>query len=131
MLQKKDGSVLVFSEEEGSGSGGAGGGEGGERGRGGEGGEGEGEGALLGAKAFGIATGIVFGCAGLGMWIVGKAVGAQGPEDFAVRMRHQLVTSMPALVGSVNKPGRSVDGFDGEAIEEWVGGLEREDERAT
>ncbi|TYJ51482.1 hypothetical protein B9479_007945 [Cryptococcus floricola] len=91
------------------------------------------EGALLGAKAFGIATGIVFGCAGLGMWIVGKAVGAQDPEDFAVKMRQQLVTTMPKLVGSVNRPGRTVDGFgfDGEGVEEWVEGLEREDERAT
>ncbi|ODN82477.1 hypothetical protein L198_07699 [Cryptococcus wingfieldii CBS 7118] len=121
MLQKKDGSALREGEEEG------------EAGEGGEGGkEGDNmEGALLGAKAFGIATGIVFGCAGLGMWIVGKAVGAEDPEDFAVKMRQQLVTSMPALVTSVNKPGRSVDGFDGQAIEEWVEGLEREDERPT
>ncbi|WVQ72958.1 hypothetical protein IAR50_002520 [Cryptococcus sp. DSM 104548] len=89
------------------------------------------EGALLGAKAFGIATAIVFGCAGLGMWIVGKAVGAEDPEDFAVKMRQQLIASMPALVTSVNKPGRSVDGFDGQAIEEWVEGLEKEDERPT
>ncbi|TYJ51483.1 hypothetical protein B9479_007946 [Cryptococcus floricola] len=124
MLQKKDGTALGEGEEGGSGSG-----EGGEGGRGKEGDNVEG--ALLGAKAFGIATGIVFGCAGLGMWIVGKAVGAEDPEDFAVKMRQQLVTSMPKLVGSVNRPGRSVDGFDGEAIEEWVEGLEREDERAT
>ncbi|TYJ51481.1 hypothetical protein B9479_007944 [Cryptococcus floricola] len=123
MLQKKDGTVLGEGEEEGEG------GEGGEGGK--EGDNMEGEGALLGAKAFGIATGIVFGCAGLGMWIVGKAVGAEDPEDFAVKMRQQLVTSMPALVTSVNRPGRSVDGFDGEGIEEWVEGLEREDERAT
>ncbi|ODO10329.1 hypothetical protein I350_02558 [Cryptococcus amylolentus CBS 6273] len=121
MLQKKDGSALGEGEEEGEG------GEGGEGGK-----EGDNmEGALLGAKAFGIATGIVFGCAGLGMWIVGKAVGAEDPEDFAVKMRQQLMTSMPALVTSVNKPGRSVDGLDGQAIEEWVEGLEREDERPT
>lgn len=42
-------------------------------------------------------------------------------------MRQQLVLSMPQLVTSVNRPGRSTDGFDSEAIEKWVNELEREE----
>ncbi|OXG71406.1 hypothetical protein C348_06724 [Cryptococcus neoformans Gb118] len=95
-------------------------------------GEGEGggdrmEGALLGAKALMLATTLVVGFTGLGMWAVGKAVGAEDPADFAVKMRQQLVLSMPQLVTSVNRPGRSTDGFDGEAIDKWVNELEREE----
>ncbi|KIR59430.1 hypothetical protein I314_04955 [Cryptococcus bacillisporus CA1873] len=93
-------------------------------------GEGEGdrmEGALLGAKALVIATTLVMGFTGLGMWAVGKAVGAEDPADFAIKMRQQLILSMPSLVTSVNKPGRSTDGFDGEAIDKWVNELEREE----
>ncbi|AAW44895.2 hypothetical protein CNH00080 [Cryptococcus deneoformans JEC21] len=95
-------------------------------------GEGEGggdkmEGALLGAKALMFATTLVVGFTGLGMWAVGKAMGAEDPADFAVKMRQQLVLSMPQLVTSVNRPGRSTDGFDSEAIEKWVNELEREE----
>ncbi|KIR56841.1 hypothetical protein I315_01030 [Cryptococcus gattii Ru294] len=93
-------------------------------------GDGEGdrmEGALLGAKALVVATTLVMGFTGFGMWVAGKAVGAENPADFAVKMRQQLILSMPALVTSVNKPGRSTDGFDGEAIDKWVNELEREE----
>lgn len=109
------------------------------------------EGALLGAKALMFATTLVVGFTGLGMWAVGKAMGAEDvrfsflllspvtpidvlylsfqnqPADFAVKMRQQLVLSMPQLVTSVNRPGRSTDGFDSEAIEKWVNELEREE----
>lgn len=76
-----------------------------------------------------LATTSVVGFTGLGMWAVGKAVGdsQNKPADFAVKMRQQLVLSMPQLVTSVNRPGRSTDGFDGEAIDKWVNELEREE----
>lgn len=48
-------------------------------------GEGEGdrmEGALLGAKALVIATTLVMGFTGLGMWVAGKAVGAENVRFF-------------------------------------------------
>lgn len=59
----------------------------------GEGGGDRMEGALLGAKALMLATTLVVGFTGLGMWAVGKAVGdsQNKPADFAVKMRQQLV----------------------------------------
>ncbi|WVQ84896.1 hypothetical protein IAT38_007059 [Cryptococcus sp. DSM 104549] len=87
-------------------------------------------GAMTAAKAFGVATVLVWGVAGLGLWGVAKAVGAEDMDDLSLKMREQLATAMPVLASSVNQPGRSVDGFDGEAIDEWVAGLEREDELA-
>lgn len=40
------------------------------------------EGALLGAKALMLATTLVVGFTGLGMWAVGKAVGAEDVRSF-------------------------------------------------
>lgn len=48
----------------------------------GEGGGDRMEGALLGAKALMLATTLVVGFTGLGMWAVGKAVGAEDVRSF-------------------------------------------------
>ncbi|WVR07862.1 hypothetical protein IAU60_004905 [Kwoniella sp. DSM 27419] len=78
---------------------------------------------LLGIKALAIATALVWGSAGLGALVVSQVLGVKS-------MRESLHSAMPGLVQQVNVPGRSVDGFDGEAIEQWVEKLEREDESA-
>ncbi|WWC64349.1 uncharacterized protein I303_106959 [Kwoniella dejecticola CBS 10117] len=83
---------------------------------------------LLGFQALGIATALVFGSAGLGAFIVAKLMGVKDMTEFSSKMRESLFLSMPSLVSSVNQPGRSVDGFDGQAIEEWVAQLEKDDE---
>ncbi|WRT70439.1 uncharacterized protein IL334_007437 [Kwoniella shivajii] len=83
---------------------------------------------FLGFQALGIATALVFGSAGLGALIVAKLLGVQDMAEFSSKMRETLNLSMPNLVQNVNQPGRSTDGFDGEAIEQWVAKLEKEDE---
>ncbi|KAK6909663.1 hypothetical protein I203_103684 [Kwoniella mangroviensis CBS 8507] len=83
---------------------------------------------LLGFQALGIATAFVFGSAGLGAFIVAKLMGVKNMTEFSTKMRETLNLSMPTLVESVNQPGRSIDGFDGEAIDQWVATLEKEDE---
>ncbi|KAK8853039.1 hypothetical protein IAR55_003740 [Kwoniella newhampshirensis] len=83
--------------------------------------------ALLGFKALGIATALVFGSAGLGALIVAKMMGVGDMSEFTSRMRENLQSSMPSLISSVNKPGRSSDGFDGQAIEQWVAKIEADD----
>ncbi|WWD19446.1 hypothetical protein CI109_103906 [Kwoniella shandongensis] len=83
--------------------------------------------ALLGFKALGIATAMVFGSAGLGALIVAKVMGVEDMSEFTSRMRENLQSSMPSLISSVHKPGRSTDGFDGQAIEQWVAKIEADD----
>ncbi|WVW85924.1 hypothetical protein I302_107962 [Kwoniella bestiolae CBS 10118] len=83
---------------------------------------------FLGFQALGIATALVFGSAGLGAFIVAKIMGVKDMTEFSSKMRETLNLSMPTLVESVNQPGRSTDGFDGEAIDQWVATLEKEDE---
>ncbi|WVQ67238.1 uncharacterized protein L199_005433 [Kwoniella botswanensis] len=83
---------------------------------------------LLGFQALGIATALVFGSAGLGALIVAKLMGVKDMTEFSTKMRETLNLSMPTLVESVNQPGRSIDGFDGEAIDQWVATLEKQDE---
>ncbi|WWC71797.1 uncharacterized protein I206_105756 [Kwoniella pini CBS 10737] len=83
---------------------------------------------LLGFQALTIATALVFGSAGLGAFVVAKLMGVKDMTEFSSKMRESLNLSMPSLISSVNQPGRSVDGFDGQAIDEWVAKLEKEDE---
>ncbi|WVF73207.1 hypothetical protein IAT40_008026 [Kwoniella sp. CBS 6097] len=85
-------------------------------------------GGLLGFKALAVATALVWGSAGLGALVVAKIMGVDNMSDFATRMRENLGLSMPGLKEKVNRPGRSTDGFDGEAIDQWVATLEKEDE---
>ncbi|OCF32234.1 hypothetical protein I316_06148 [Kwoniella heveanensis BCC8398] len=83
---------------------------------------------LLGFKALAVATALVWGSAGLGALVVAKLMGVDNMSDFASKMRENLGLSMPGLKERVNQPGRSTDGFDGEAIDQWVATLEKEDE---
>ncbi|WWC91506.1 uncharacterized protein L201_006452 [Kwoniella dendrophila CBS 6074] len=85
---------------------------------------------LLGFYALGIATALVWGTAGLGALITAKIMGVKDMEEFSTKMRETLNLSMPTLIQSVNQPGRSIDGFDGEAIDQWVAKLEKDDEEA-
>ncbi|WVR00375.1 hypothetical protein IAU59_007518 [Kwoniella sp. CBS 9459] len=83
---------------------------------------------LLGFKALAVATALVWGSAGLGALVVAKLMGVDNMSDFASKMRENLGLSLPGLKERVNQPGRSIDGFDGEAIDQWVATIEKEDE---
>ncbi|WVO12429.1 hypothetical protein L204_100028 [Cryptococcus depauperatus] len=85
------------------------------------------DGNLSGIKAFMYATALVLGCTGLGVWGVGKAIGATDASEFAVKMRQHLALAMPGLIETINKPDRS-DDSDSNTLELWIQQLKSEDE---
>ncbi|EIW71874.1 hypothetical protein TREMEDRAFT_60797 [Tremella mesenterica DSM 1558] len=73
------------------------------------GGEEDAMGALEGFKALGIATGLVFGTAALGIWGTSYILGVNDMSSFSRRMRETLETNMPSLVDRVHSVPDSKD----------------------
>ncbi|RXK39465.1 hypothetical protein M231_03298 [Tremella mesenterica] len=73
------------------------------------GGEEDAMGALEGFKALGIATGVVFGTAALGIWVTSYILGVNDMSSFSRRMRETLETNMPFLVDRVHSVPDSKD----------------------
>ncbi|KAK4683827.1 hypothetical protein P7C73_g6391, partial [Tremellales sp. Uapishka_1] len=99
--------------------------------------------ALTGFKALGIATALVLGSAGLGIFGIWRVMGMR---EFTDRMKGVLETSMPGLIDGVNKPDvedpnqsalaisepfveADGDSINEQAVDRWVERLESADKK--
>ncbi|ORY28151.1 hypothetical protein BCR39DRAFT_588842 [Naematelia encephala] len=99
--------------------------------------------ALMGIQALGIATALVFGSTGLGVFIVAKLLGVDDMTEFRIRMRETLQSSMPGLVSSIHedhsvdrhlRPGNKVTEEDQVAMDElndWFRSLDEHGNEQT
>ncbi|KAL1405050.1 hypothetical protein Q8F55_008673 [Vanrija albida] len=87
----------------------------------------------FGLQALAVATGLVFGTAGLGAWGAAKYLGVGSMDEFSAKMRSNVETTYPDFVSSVRRvdpeADKSVAGpsvidqhgeLDEERLREWV-----------